>query len=379
MMVASQTSSRQTQPTATPATPAAKPSVAGGLFAACESVLDLDTNCLCFGAANDVKAPRKTNTCPTGPPLALRVGYAPGVESAGARLGPFGLGDDIAVTKIEQCKGLEVLAARSQRGAAGAGSRNFMPQDGLRFTMQQSHFRARVCVSDGRGGFEEYWCLLSTANSPKDRTIENVQVAVDDAVIAASYAHRFNEQTANLHREEEGGEHDADSVVGVRVCIPVGAYVIGGTEASVAQPGQAISLALYPFKEAHKYVYDGGEDFAELPQAFFHYCCFLSNGREVIADIQGYEDEDGDIFLVDPVVIRPSQPTVGSLLGTLTHGGNGGGAGVPGQCGEVEKMRFDAWHPKCGQLCKAFDATRRGGHVRRACGLAVPSCGVGGA
>mmetsp|Transcript_30816 Transcript_30816/g.88547 ORF Transcript_30816/g.88547 Transcript_30816/m.88547 type:complete len:400 (+) Transcript_30816:89-1288(+) len=337
----------------------------------------MDEGC---GATWDNKDPRRAkrnaSPPPAGPKLALRISYAPGVESAGARLGPFSLGDDVAVTQLEPCKGYDPMTWR--QGSSGSDSSSsssrsaLLPRWGERFTAPHNFYRARVCVSDGKNGFEEYWCLLSVAAKSSDRNIENVQAAVDDSVTTASYAHRFNEHTARIHEEHSGGGGDADSVIGIRVCIPVGCYVIGGTASDICSPGEALSLSLFPFKQVQKLVFDGSEEFSELPQAFFHYCHHLSAGREVVTDIQGFEDEDGDLLIVDPVVVRPAAATVGSLLGAIVSNNTSSSA-------NEEKLRFDTWHPRCGQLCKVFDPSRRSSQCRRACGLSVPTCGVGGA
>lgn len=326
----------------------------------------------CGAASKDRRKPKKGGLPPKeGPELALRIAYAPGVESAGACLGPFGLGDDIAVTQLEPCRGFDPLTWRQGGGGSSSSSSRspLLPRWGDRFTAPHSFYRARVCVSDGKDGFDEFWCLLSVTTNPRERTIEVAQAAVDDAVTAASYAHRFNEHTAKLHEEHGGGGEAADSIIGVRVCVPVAAYCLGG-HSNIVEPGQALTIALYPFKEVCKYVFDGSEEFMELPQAFFHYCHHLSAGREVVIDIQGTEDENGDIFIVDPVVIRPPPATVGSLLGTLVNNNSS-------TAQNEEKLRFDTWHPKCGQLCKVFDPSRHSAHCRRACGLAMPACGVG--
>lgn len=290
-------------------------------------------------------------------------------------MGPLALGDDVAITELKSLKALAPLHWRqelvaNQSGAASGSRASIWPLEGSRFTVKHNYWRAKVVVSDGRSGFEEHWCLLSVAASASDRTIEVVKAAVDDAVTAASYAHRFNANTAQLHAEEEGGTHDAETVVGVRVCIPVGCYVLGGTSGDVAQPGQAISIAMYPFSQARKFVFAGQEEFLELPHAFFHYVAWCSGGREVITDIQGVENEDGDVFIVDPVVVRSAPATIGTLLGAATGGFS--------EVEALEKLRFDHWHPRCGQLCKAFDPLRRSAQGRRHCGLGMPTCGVGG-
>merc|ERR1719188_2548100 len=142
------------------------------------------------------------------------------------------MGDDIAIAKLEKLKGLDALDWRYQRATSSTGS--LFPNSGHRFAVKHNYWRAKVVTSDGNGGFEECWCLLTVAEKPKERNIDVIQAAIDDAVLTAQYAHAFNAQTARLHNEEEGGEHDAHSVVGVRVCVPVGCYVLGGSAMEVA-------------------------------------------------------------------------------------------------------------------------------------------------
>uniref|UniRef100_A0A7S2VME6 Alpha-type protein kinase domain-containing protein n=1 Tax=Zooxanthella nutricula TaxID=1333877 RepID=A0A7S2VME6_9DINO len=347
-------------------------------LARCMEALNVDAAELCCGDSADVGDLKPAAAPTSGPALALRVAYAPGAASAGARIGPFGQGDDIAVTKLEKLRGHETLGWRHERATSSKGS--LFPSTGPRYAVKHDYWRAKVVASDGQGGFEECWCLLSAAERKQERTIEVSQAAVDDAMAAATYAHAFNAQTARLHNAEEGGEHDAESVVGVRVCVPVGCYVLGGASMDVAQPGQVVTVAMYPYSQVDKFVFDGqGEDFVELAQAFFHYCSWFSGGQTIVGDLQGLEDEVGDLILVDPVVIKPPPVTVTDVLGTLVGGAPGQSPQSQAHEESKERQRFDAWHPRCSQLCKAFDPARRSAHCRRTCGLAAPSCGVGGA
>lgn len=338
------------------------------LFKECSTGMHTSKDWLC--GLEDEKRVRKSDTAPAvqSVSLALRVGYAPGEESAGTRIGPFGQGDDIALQDLTQAREIECMDWRQELACAGKmGHGSHWPQEDERFRTRYNYWKAKVVVSDGADGFEEHAVLVQSAVLAKDRTMEVAQHSVDDAIGAGRLAHKFNAQTATLHAEEEGGDHDAESVVGVRVCLPVACFVLGGFAEDVGQPGQTILITKFPFPSVSKFVFDGKEEFSELPQAFFHYASWATGGQEVVADIQGAEDEDGDIFIVDPVVLRPAKAT---LLGALTNDG-----GEP-----REKARFECMHPKCGPLCKAFDPLRRGPHGgRRACGLAVPTCGVGGA
>jgi len=311
----------------------------------------------------------------SGPQLALRVAYSPiEEESLGARPSPFAAGDEVAIMQLDRVKGWDCLAWRQercakQRAAVDSASSLAWPE-GARFNTAQRFWGAKVVASDGKGGFEEHWCMLQVAVCPKDRAMENVKPIVEDAKDVASYAHRFNMQTARAC----GAEDEPAEAPGVRVCAPVGCYVLGSAVPEVAQPGEAVSLSVYPAPTVKKFVFEGAEDFVELPQAFFHYVAWTSGGRESVGDLQGVQDEQ-DVILVDPVMLRAPKPGIGDLLGTLTS------SSAPGEQGQqtVEQHRFDLWHPRCGQLCRAFDPQRRTAHARRNCGMSLPSCGVGGA
>mmetsp|Transcript_62299 Transcript_62299/g.160651 ORF Transcript_62299/g.160651 Transcript_62299/m.160651 type:complete len:346 (-) Transcript_62299:393-1430(-) len=311
---------------------------------------------------------------PQGPQLALRIAYAPIQESLGSKLSPFAAGDEVAVVRLEKVKGWEPLGSRQercarQRSATDKGGKLMWPE-GHRFSSAQCFWGAKVVASDGKGGFEEHWCMLQVAHDPQDRQMENVKLAVNDAKDVASYAHRFNTQTARA----VGAEAEPDEVPGVKVHAPVGCFVIGSAVPDVVAAGQAVTLSMYPSTQVKKFVFEGGEDFLELPQAFFHYVAWMSGGRELVADLQGMQDDDG-VTLTDPVLLRASQPGIGDLLGVIGVPGAGGGQAEEGAKGEE---RFNLWHPRCGQLCKSFDPQRRSVHQRKNCGLSVPTCGVAG-
>mmetsp|Transcript_60474 Transcript_60474/g.128188 ORF Transcript_60474/g.128188 Transcript_60474/m.128188 type:complete len:384 (-) Transcript_60474:75-1226(-) len=346
------------------------------LFSGCKDTAaflkDLDRTCGASWDKKEHRRPRKAASAPAGPPLALRIVHVPDVKGTGACLGPFGLEDDVAITAFEPCKGFAPMMRRQGlESSTSSRSRNpLYPRSGDRFTTPHNFYRARVCVSDNNNGFEEYWCLLSVSSNPAGRTLEPVEAAIKDSVTTANYAQQYNSFIRKIRAEHLGADPDDDSM-GVRVCIPVAAVVLAG-RSDVAEQGEVLSLSLYPFKSVEKFVFDGAEPFIEIPQAFFHFVHHTSEGREVVADIQGIEDEDGDFYLVDPVVLRRTQPSVGALLGAVLADKDVSSLEV-GR-GD-EKLRFDTWHPRCGQLCHIFDPARKSANCRRACGL--PMCGVG--
>lgn len=208
--------------------------------------------------------------------------------------------------------------------------------------------------------------MLVIANNPEDRTQENVESDLKDSADVASYASRFNKQLRKLFGENEG-------VPGVRVCAPVGCEVIKSSSQQFAQPGECIQIIPYPFPDIKKFLFDGSEDFLEIPQAFFHHAAWLSSSNEFICDLQGIEDEDSNVVLVDPCVIRATKPGVGDLLSTLAPSAQK--ENVPQNAADISSERFDALHPRCSQLCKAFDPHRRSACGKRHCGLNI-SCGL---
>merc|ERR1712187_911112 len=127
-------------------------------------------------------------------------------------------------------------------------------------------------------------------------------------------------------------------------------------------------VLLYPFGETtvDKFVYDGKEDFVEMPHAFFHYVVNASGGKDMVTDLQGVIDEDGDLLLVDPLLVQAPSVTVANLLAVAaTGGGHSKGAGSD---------EFNRLHPRCGQLCKTFDPHRKGSTAKTFCGLHVGAC-----
>lgn len=308
---------------------------------------------------------------PTGPQLALRISYAPMEEHLGCKISPFSAGDEVAVTRLEKIKGWEPLGWRQERTAkqramVDQGVKKMWP-DGPRCAPTR-YWGAKVIASDGNGGFEEHWCMLQVHADPQDRQMEKVKMVVDDAKDVASYAYRFNMATV-----QACGADSPEEVPGVKVLAPVGCHVLGSAVPDIAA-GQAVTLSMYPYSVVKKFVFEGGEDFLELPQAFFHYVAWTSGGREMVADVQGMQDDDG-VILTDPVLLRSDQPGITDILGVIGVPGVGG---AKGEEGSKDEERFNLWHPRCGQLCKHFDPQRRSIHQRKNCGISVPTCGVAG-
>lgn len=307
----------------------------------------------------------------TGPKMALRIAYAPVEGSMGSVVSTFAEGDEVAVVQLQKIKGWEPLNWRQERFAKQAASveqrAGQAPLPDLpRFREAQRAWGAKVVAAAPNGGFEEHWCLLQVAAQATHRTIASAKTAVDDANEAASYAHRFNYYVANTC-----GDGDPESVPHIKVCAPVAAHVLGSSVPDLVQAGEALTLTIFPSQVVRKFLFEGGEDFEELPHAFFHYVTWNSGGRDMICDIQGVQD-DRNFYIVDPVLVREENPTIGDLLGTLAPK-----LDEKTQSKGLPATRFDHWHPKCGQLCRTFDPQRRSIHSRRHCGLSLPSCGVG--
>jgi hypothetical protein len=287
-------------------------------------------------------------------------------------------GNEVIATELEKVKGWDALRSRFEQSAkeragvlytANATQTSGPPKmkwpEGYRFQTPKRFWKAKIISQDGQGGFQEHCCMLVIANAPEDRTHANVESDLKDSKEVADYASRYNKQLHKIFGENEG-------VPGVQVCAPVGCEVIKSSTQQFASPGEAITIIPYPFPEVKKFMFDGSEDFLEVPQAFFHHAAWLSSSHEFICDLQGVEDEDGNVIFVDPCIIRAPKATVGDLLSTLAPGQK---ENVPQVATDVSSDRFDALHPRCSQICKVFDPHRRSACAKRACGLNI-SCGV---
>jgi len=314
------------------------------------------------------------------PQLALRVASVPIDETLGTRMIPCNFGDEITVEKLERVKAFDPLLWRFERSAKERASASSAatplkipwPQ-GYRCSVARRYWKATCSGATGKIPLQQQTLLLAAAASPQERTAENVELDIEDCKDAALYAHRFN-----MHISTTGGEsHVSESYVaeegvpGVKICVPIGCQILASAVPQLIAAGDIITLIPYPCTEVRKFVFDGSEDFLEIPQAFFHHVAFTSGGREMVVDLQGSEDEDsGDVLLVDPCVLRSGAPSAGNVLSTLTPSLT---KKVPGAGPSPE--RFDLLHPKCSHMCKVFDPNRKGGAPRNHCGLGV-ACGL---
>jgi len=318
-----------------------------------------------------------------GPRLMLKVAMTPVEQSLGSILFPFRVGEELGIVDLQQVKALEPMRWRFEQSARERGmaassairaDKGRLWQEGSRCNLPRRVYRAHVLSSTGQGGFAECFCLLQVIADKKERRIENVQVDLQDAKDAASHAHRFNMHLARQVGGDGATTLDDQDVPMVKVACPVGCFAVGGSATDVVAPGEAVLLLPYTSNEVRKFVFDGSEEFHDIPQAFFHYTACQTGGSQFVCDIQGCEEDDGGFTIVDPVVMRAPQPGIGDLLGAIAPVPAIGGATPNGPSPE----RFDQMHPRCGDLCKVFDPQRRSAHQRKHCGLGI-SCGVGGA
>mmetsp|Transcript_44889 Transcript_44889/g.80854 ORF Transcript_44889/g.80854 Transcript_44889/m.80854 type:complete len:368 (-) Transcript_44889:81-1184(-) len=331
-------------------------------------------------------APRKEEK-EAMPQLGLRIVSDPLAEQnlgSGLRASFLTLGAEVMIAEVHKEKGWEALRWRFERSAKeragtlytnGPSATQTYSQpkmawpEGYRFTAAKRYWKAKLISRDAQGSFQEHQVMLMVANAPEDRTLRNVEMDLEDSKDVCLYAERFNQHI----RKSLGGE--MEEFPSVKVCAPVGCEIIASSVDKFAAPGQHVMVVPFPFPEVKKFIFDGSEDFLEIPQSFFHHTAWMSSGSEFACDLQGYEEDDGGVILVDPCLLRADRPTMGTAMGTLF--GSTAHAKQLNHCPQVEGPsleRFDMLHPRCSQMCKVFDPYRRSAQ-RRHCGLTV-GCGV---
>jgi len=218
------------------------------------------------------------------------------------------------------------------------------------------YWRARVGIVEEEGNMTEHHCLLQAASSPCQRTTRQVLSVLDRSAAISLYAAKFNSQiAANFHGEFESQMFDNEEQklqVGpsVQIAIPVGCMVISSSAPEVLDLGDSVILFPYAPMEIQKFVFAEPSDNAlELPQAFFHFMAHISEGRQLVWDLQGSEYEDGSVLLVDPWLLQHPHATQESL-------------------GLLHKL-----HPMCNPLCLMFSERRSSqDEVCRSAG--IPHC-----
>mmetsp|Transcript_150782 Transcript_150782/g.420295 ORF Transcript_150782/g.420295 Transcript_150782/m.420295 type:complete len:361 (-) Transcript_150782:98-1180(-) len=305
--------------------------------------------------------------------LSLAIATLPNEPSSGAGRNLFSPADRITEVWIETLqvvKGWAPLRWRFGTSGVSAGSTHGEDKpatqgQGLRF------WRAKVITALSNGDERSQWCLLQVATSPADRTMENAMLDRKDALKVTGYARKFNQ---HLLQCEAGVEAvDTEGMPGISVCLPVVCKVLQSPVPQFFARGDAVLLLPYTANEVTKFVFDGHEDFLEIPHAFFHYITWSSGGSECVSDLQGSEEDDGSVILVNPCMPRPFAFGTGLLFDAMNAGAPQ--TGVALRPPNPSPQMFDKLHPRCGPLCRTFDPDRRAKPLRRHCGVPV-SCGL---
>mmetsp|Transcript_22794 Transcript_22794/g.53704 ORF Transcript_22794/g.53704 Transcript_22794/m.53704 type:complete len:332 (+) Transcript_22794:41-1036(+) len=296
--------------------------------------------------------------------LILEVVSTAADDSRGVRPSGFKEAQQLQVNKLSTESGFEALSLRYSEAV-----RATWPDD-YRFQASKRSWRASIAFAPDKA------YVLQMATRAEERTEDAVKWDLEDAKSAGSYAHRFNLYSREHARE--AGEAVDEQLPCVKVAAPVACRVVKTSFPALLPVGAYCTLWPYSDPEVRKFVFNGCQDFVELAQAFFHHSAFSSNGKELVCDIQGVEEEDGSLLLIDPCILRPSKLTVGALLkGAAKEDKEREELAVClGPVVNVAADKFDMLHPKCTSLCKAFDPKRC--TVKRkvgVCGLDI-SCGL---
>jgi len=333
----------------------------GGVLESCASVTSVNSHSYELSPEDS----ELRNQKPGMSQVALRVVAAPDAHD-GCVAVPFVVGEEVAVQKLEK-GGWEAVGRFSSPTSydtvfsteiPGQPSGPALKLDGQRFSPKRC-WRAHVISDDGHGRTVEHVLLLQVATRQEHRTRENVNLAFKDASETASYAQHFNK-----HMMETNAGMDGTPTV--KVCAPVVCQVLGSA-VSFFKEGDVVTLSVHPGNDVRKFISNGSEEFLEVPQAFFHYVAWHSGGGMHLADVQGSEQDTGDLLLLDPAMLRSTRPTAGDIVNAIL--GSDGGKEALGPSSE----RFNALHPRCGQTCMSFDPQRKTAHMRKHCGI---SCGV---
>lgn len=294
--------------------------------------------------------------------VVLRIDHAPIHDAVGAHVSGFKCGDEIILRNLSHANDLDVLNWR-YREQVRAG----WPQS-YRFQVPRHKFAVTAQSRDKR----ETACILQMPQVASERTVENAQIHVDDAALVADHAARFNLQmvkSIGCNGIVSIGD-PGEAVPTVKVCAPVACEVVSTSYPDMLPKGAACTLTPYRHQEIRKFVFDGSEEFLEVPQAFFHYVAFVSRNEEFACDLQGVQDDSGVFDLLDPVVLSADKGNVTQFLSSFTAPQRAGLTLKEGPLFGPTECRFEALHPKCGQLCHTFDPNRRGVKGKKGfCGL----------
>lgn len=293
----------------------------------------------------------------------LRVDYTPIVDATGAIVSGLKCGDQLTILSTRKVGGLDPLGWRYREDV-----RPYWPED-YRFQVPRIALLASVICRDQ----SETQCILQMPAPVSERTMTNARLHMEDAEAVASYASKFNTQMIHGMGVNMDMGMPGEAPPSLKVCAPVACEVLQSSSPEHFARGQACMLTPYAFREVHKFVFMGGDsdDFLEVPQAFFHHSAFVSGGKEFVCDIQGCEDDHGEIQILDPVVLRAEQPKLQQYLSTYmaTQAGKTLPPPAVGNMGPTDE-RFDRLHPRCGGLCQSFDPNRRGAKGKKGlCGI----------
>lgn len=278
------------------------------------------------------------------------IGKAAGVYSCG-----YSVGDNLVVTAFSATEDLDALGDRFKNRYC-----NEWPND-YRFQVAKRSWRAHAREESGNGGIESF--VLQIAINPEERTPEKICLDIADAADVSVYAGRFN---GFLKQQCE------DQMPALQVAAPIGCTVMETCFPAMIPIGTVCTLTPFPLADVQKFLFSGKEPWLEIVHLFFHYAAFTTNAKDFVCDLQGAELDNGNLLLIDPAVWRTTVPGVDNIVRTAAQKVREG-AHIPlslvtGPTAEC----FDMLHPKCAQLCQAFDPQRR--NARRSAGL----CGTSG-
>lgn len=281
-------------------------------------------------------------------------------DTLGANVSGFMQGDQIVMTSLRKAKGLEPLSWRYRNDVRAVWPPSY------RFQVPRENLMAEVLSRDNR----ITRCVVQVPQVATERTMDNAQLHLQDAEIATARATGFNEMSQQQKGNMMDFRDQGEAPPTVKVCAPVACEVLSSSAPEILPRGAACTVTPYPHSEVIKFVFDGADEFLEVPQAFFHFAAFASGGTEQVCDIQGMEDDNGGIHLLDPVVLRQDTANVQQFLSTFTAAQKPDPAKKFGPDHAPTDERFDRLHPRCGQMCQSFDPMRRGAKGKKGyCGI----------
>lgn len=314
------------------------------------------------GVLADCRDPKVLSTSGDGETkIIIRVGHALIHDTLGANVSGFKVGDQITISSLRKARGLEALGWRYRSDVKALWPPSY------RFQAPRHNLMAEVLSRDGR----TTQCVVQVPVEADDRSMENAQRHVEDAEIATSHARRFNEQMSQSLGNMMDVHDPGEAPPALKICAPVACEVVSSSAPEILPRGSACTVTPYPHSEVVKYVFNGADDFMEVAQSFFHFAAFASGGSEFVCDLQGAEHENGEVHLIDPIVLREEKPGVTGFLSTMTSTQQAPPRKLDiGPEYAPTGERFDRLHPKCGQICQTFDPMRRGAKGKKGvCGI----------